>query len=167
VLLAGDKCLWQAGLFIPRIKRKVKDRNSGVAQTVGNFGTQQAPVGADINPEAFFRRIIYDLVRDLWTQQRLAAHQSEHAATAIMQPIDGALGNVLRHTLHCVVEGPAIPAVEIALVIQKEIRRDGMELARHNPRSHVGHKPAADFARNLSIRPIALLGWYFRAGVFE
>ena len=94
VFLAGNECLRQAGLFVPRIEREVEDGSAGIAEAIGDLGTQQAPVGSDIDPEALLGRIVDNFVRDLRTQQGLAAHEREHAATMIMEPIDRALGDM-------------------------------------------------------------------------
>jgi len=76
-------------------------------------------------------------VRELQAQERLSAHESKNAATMIVEPVDRAPRHVFGHALDLVVKGPAIPAIEIAFVLDEQIRRDGMEIAGQNPRAHV------------------------------
>ena len=104
---------------------------------------------------------------NLRPQQRFAAHERQHTTPVVMEPVNGALGDILGHALHLVIEGPAVPAIEIALVIDEEISGDGMEFARHHPRSDIRNKPAANFAPDLFIGPIALFKWNFRARVSQ
>jgi hypothetical protein len=47
----------------------------------------------------------------------------------VVEPVDGAASHIFRHPLDLVVVGPAIPAVQIALVLDEQIRGDGVELS--------------------------------------
>jgi hypothetical protein len=94
-------------------------RDAGVTEAVGNIGAKQAAVGPDVNPESLFRRVEHHFVRELRTQQRFASHQREYPAAVIVEPVDGTPRNILGHAFHSVVVGSAIPAVEIALVLDK------------------------------------------------
>jgi len=84
-----------------------------------------------------------------------------------MQPVDGTFGHIFGHALHFVVEGPAVPAVEVALVVDKQIRGNGMEFTGHHSRVHIGQQPAADFPPYLWIRPVTLVERGFRAGIVQ
>jgi len=61
VLLGGNQCLRQARLQIPRVQREVEHGYARVAETVCEIGAQQTPIGRDVNPEPFFRRVVDDL----------------------------------------------------------------------------------------------------------
>ncbi len=52
-------------------------------------------------------------------QERLTAHQRKDPAPIVVQPVDGAPGHVFCHAFDFVVVGPAVPAVEIAFVLDK------------------------------------------------
>lgn len=104
-------------------------------------------------------------MRELRAEQRLAAHERDDAAAVVVQPIDGAAGHIFRHSFHFVVEGPAIPAIDIAFVFEEKIRRDGMEIARQHARANVGEKPAAHLAVDFFAAPMASLRRSIRSGI--
>ena len=85
----------------------------------------------------------------------------------VMKPVDGAARDVFRHPFDLVIEGPAIPAVEVALVLEEEIGGNGMKFARHHARSHVGEEPAAGGAVNVVEPPFAFLGRSLRTGIVQ
>ena len=58
--------------------------NPGVAQAIGYFRTEQTAIGADVDPESFSCRVVKHLVCELRAQKGFPAHQSKHAAAAIM-----------------------------------------------------------------------------------
>jgi hypothetical protein len=76
----------------------------------------------------------------------------------VVQPVDRTPRDVLGHALDLVVIGPAIPAIEVALVFDKQVSGDGVKL------------PGRDLAiressgRHLS-PPLSLLGRSLRAGI--
>jgi hypothetical protein len=94
-------------------------------------------------------------VSDIGTEKWLAAHQRQHPAAVIVEPINGTLGHVLGHAFDFVVEGPAIPAIEIALVVEEKVGGDGMKFAGHHARSNVGQEPTARLAPYLLHGPVA------------
>jgi len=49
----------------------------------------------------------------------------------IVQPINRTPRYILCHALDPVIEGPAIPAIDITLVLNEEIGSDWMEIAGH------------------------------------
>jgi hypothetical protein len=83
----------------------------------------------------------------------------------VVEPVNGAPGDVFRHALHFIVVGPAIPTVEIALVLEEQIRGDGMEVTGKYARTDVRKKPASDFGGRPAARPIALRQRLLRAGI--
>jgi hypothetical protein len=125
ILLSGNKCFGQTGLQIPRIQREVENRYAGIAKAVGEIRLQQTTIGSDVNPEAFLRRVLDNFVNELWAQARLATYQREHTAPVVVQPVDRTPRHVLGHALDFVVVRPAIPAIEVALVFDKQISGDG------------------------------------------
>jgi len=129
VLLYWHHGLGQARLLVPRIHGKIEDVDASISQSVGDFGPEKASVRANINPKALFGCVIHHFVRKLRSQQRLASHESDHSATMIVEPVDRAPGNVLGHAFHFVAVRPAVPAIEIALVLQEQIRSYGMEIS--------------------------------------
>ena len=80
-------------------------------------------------------------MREVGTQQRLAAHQRQHPASGVAQPVDRALGHVLGHAAHAVVEGPAVMAVEVALPLVEQVGDDRVEVARHHARANERERP--------------------------
>jgi hypothetical protein len=80
---------------------------------------------------------------EIGPQQRFSAHERQHAAAMVIQPVDGTARDVFRHAFDFVVEGPTVPAVEVALVFDKEIGRDGMKLAGQDARTNVRSQPPA------------------------
>lgn len=90
VILRGYKSLGKAGLEVPRVHREVEGGDSRIAETVGEVRTKQTAIGRDIYPETAFGGIVDHLVDEIRPEQRLAAHESQHAAAVIMQPVDGA-----------------------------------------------------------------------------
>ena len=84
VLSHRNQRLGQAGFEVPRIQGKVEDCNPGVAQAIGYFRTEQTAIGADVDPESFSCRVVKHLVCELRAQKGFPAHQSKHAAAAIM-----------------------------------------------------------------------------------
>jgi hypothetical protein len=65
-----------------------------------------------------------------------------------MQPINGSLRDILAHSLDMIVEGPAIMAVEIALVLCEQVTNDGVEFSGKQARLNVWEQPAPDGAVN-------------------
>ena len=59
----------------------------------------------------------------------------------VVQPVDGTPGHVFGHSLDCVVIGPAIPAIEVAFVFDKQVGGDGMKLSGHHARANVREQP--------------------------
>ena len=112
------------------------------AKLVDHIGAQQPRVGGQVDPEVLLRRVVRDPMDKIRTQQRLAAHVGEHPAAGAMQPIDGALRCVFGHSLHFVVEGPAVVAIEIALELGEEISDERMEIACGHTRADIGEEPA-------------------------
>ena len=49
-----------------------------------------------------------------------------------MEPIDRTSRDVFGHALDLVVEGPAVPAVQVALVFEEKVRGNRVKLARQN-----------------------------------
>src|SRR5215831_2235563 len=74
----------------------------------------------------------------------------------VIQPINRPPRYILSHALHLIIEGPAVPAVDVALVLDKQVRRDRMKVARHHTRSHVWDQPAPYFTQNLLAVPAPL-----------
>src|SRR5215468_4546978 len=136
VLAHGYDGFWQARFLVPGIDGEVKDRRASVSQTVSHFGTQQPAISSDVDPESFFGCVIHHLVSELRAQQWLSPHQREYAAAVIVEPINGPPGHVLGHALDLVVVSPAVPAVEIAFVLDKQVGGDGMELAGSHARPY-------------------------------
>jgi len=60
-------------------------------------------------------------MNEVGTQQGLGTHQSQDAAPVTVEPVDRPSRHILRHTLDLIIEGPAIPAIEITLVLEKEV----------------------------------------------
>src|SRR5579864_7447418 len=143
ILLRGNEGFGQAWLEIPRVQRKIEYRYAGVAKAVCNVGAEQTPVRGDVDPEAFLRRVINDFMNEFRPQQRLATHQRQDPAAIVVQPVDRTAGHVLGHTLDLIVVGPAIPTIEIALVLDKQIGGDGVELSGQNSRTDVRAQPSA------------------------
>ena len=98
---------------------EIEHRYSGIPQAVRNVGAQQTPIGGDINPEALLGRVVDNFVDKFRPQQRLTTHQRQHPAAVVVQPINRTAGYILGHALNLVVIGPAVPAIEIALVLNK------------------------------------------------
>src|SRR4029077_7132349 len=121
VLAHGHNRFRKTWLFVPRVDSEVEHGNARITEAVSHFWPQQAAVGSDVNPEALLGCVIDNLVRELRTQQRLSSHQGKYAAAVVVKPIDRSPGHILSHALYFVVEGPTIPAVEIALVLQKKV----------------------------------------------
>jgi len=92
IFLGGNESFGQARLQIPRVECKVEHRDAGIAEAVRNIRSQQPSIGRDINPEAFLRRVVHNLMDEVGPQQRLAAHQREDAAAIVVQPVDRAPG---------------------------------------------------------------------------
>src|SRR5262249_35751675 len=69
--------------------------------------------------------------------------------------------------LDLVVVGPAVPAIEIAFVLDKKVRRDGMKVAWQHPRANIREQPSTHRAINEGQSPIALLGRCLGSGVFQ
>src|SRR6266404_6741109 len=85
----------------------------------------------------------------------------------IVQPINRAPRYVFRHSLHAVVKSPAIPAIQVAFVFDKEIRRDGMKFARQDTRTHVWKQPAPHLAVNIFTTPLPLFGRLVGAWILQ
>ena len=119
LLARGRDGFRQARLLLPSVQREVDYADARISQTVGNIGAEQTPVGADVNPKPFFRCVIDDLVRKVGPQQRFATHQRQHPASVVVQPVNRPAGDVFAHALDLVVVGPAIPAIEIAFVLDE------------------------------------------------
>ncbi len=82
-------------------------------------------------------------MNEFWPQERLTPHQRQHTAPIVVQPVDGATGYIFSHALDFVVIGPAVPAIEVALVFDKQIGGDRVELARKYSRSDIGKQPSS------------------------
>jgi len=158
VLAGRDEGLRQARLLVPRIQSKVENRCSRVGQPVRDFGPQQAAVSSDIYPETSLGGIIDNFVHHLGAQQWFATHESQHAAAVVMQPIDRTARHVFRHAFNLVVERPAVPAVDVAFVLDEQVSSYRMKIPRHHARADVRTQPAAYLAHELFSRPLALFG---------
>jgi len=141
VSLRRNERLGQARLLIPRIQCKVDYCDSRIAEPIRNFRAKQPAIRSNVDPETFLGRVVNNFVRYVRTQQRFTAHQSQNATSMIVQPVDRPFGNIFGHAFHFVVESPAIPAIQIALVIEKQIRRDGMKLSRLHTGANVWKQP--------------------------
>jgi len=157
-LRTGTTAFRQARLFVPGVNGEVEDRDARVSQAIGNVRAKQTSIRPNVDPESFFRRVVHHLVGELRTQQRFASHQRQHSATVIVEPVNRATCHVLSHPFYFVVEGPAVPAVEIAFVLDEQISNDGMKIARKHARTNIGKQPAAHFVIHLRQGPVALLG---------
>ena len=73
-----------------RIDGEVESGDARIAEPIDHIGTHQAPVGRDIDPEALPRGIIGHFVREIRSEQDLAAHQRQHPAAGVVQPVDRA-----------------------------------------------------------------------------
>jgi hypothetical protein len=94
----------------------------------------------------------------LGAEQWLAAHQSEHAAAVVVQPIDRAPRDIFRHSFYLAVERPAIPTVDIAFVLEEEICRYRMKVPRYEARTNVWQQPATCLPHELLSSPMAPFG---------
>jgi hypothetical protein len=97
-------------------------------------------------------------MNEVGTQKGFVAHQSQDAAPVIVEPVDGPSRHILRHTLDLVIERPTIPAVEIALVLDKEIGVNRMKLARHHAGTNVWKQPPAGGSVDVAKTPFSFLG---------
>lgn len=167
IFLCRNKSFGQAGFEVPGIERKVENGNARVAEAIRYLWPQRAAIRGDINPETLFRRIINDLVHKIRPQKRFSTHQCKHAASVVVQPVNGTPGHVFRNAFDFIVIGPALPAVEIAFVCDKQVRGDRMKLARQKARTHVRGEPPAGIAVITLSAPVALLRWILRPGVSQ
>ena len=70
----------QARLFVDAIHGEIDRGDARIEQPVRHFRPKQPGIGGEIDPEALLRRVVGNLVNQLRTQQRFAAHKGEHAA---------------------------------------------------------------------------------------
>ena len=105
--------------------------------------------------------------RNSWA--RLAPMRSaENTAPVVIEPINGSARNVLGHSLHSVIEGPAVSAIKIALVLDKQVRRNRMEVTRQYARPDVRVQLPSHGAVNRSRSPFAVsFRRILRSGVIE
>ena len=116
-------------------------------------GRSSRRIGGHVDPEALLGRVVDHLVDELRAQQRLAAHQRQHAAGGRVQPVDRAPRHVLGHALHAVVERPAVVAIQIAFPLREQVGDDGVKIARQHARLDIGKQPAAHGAIDDRPRP--------------
>src|ERR1700722_7072549 len=84
-----------------------------------------------------------------------------------MEPVNRSSRDVLGHAADLIVVCPAVPAIQIAFVFDKQIRRDGMKISGENTRSYIWIQPPAHGAMNQRQSPVALQWSYFRTGVMQ
>src|SRR5215467_5830214 len=60
-----------------------------------------------------------------------------------MEPIYRSARDIFGHAFNAIVKGPAVPAIEIALVFNEKIGGDRMKVAGQHTRFHVRQQPAA------------------------
>ena len=128
---------------------RVEGGHTGVGDLVDYVGPQQAAVGRQIDPEILLGGVVDDLVREVGTEKRFAAHQRQHPASRVVQPVDRAFGHVLGHSADAVVERPTVVTVEVALPLVEQVGNDGMKLARHHARAEERERPALRRAVNV------------------
>src|ERR1700757_5114221 len=166
--LRRNKCLRQTGLQLPGIQSEVEYCNASVSQTVGQFRFEQPAIRRDIDPETFYCCVVNNLVDEVGPQQWLTAHAGENTAPVVIEPINGSARNVLGHSLHSVIEGPAVSAIKIALVLDKQVRRNRMEVTRQDARPDVRVQLPSHGAVNRSRSPFAVsFRRILRSGVIE
>ena len=119
-------------LFFNRIHGEVDRSYAGVGETVCDFRTQKPSVRREVHPEIFLRRVVNNLVNEVWPDQRFTAGGGKHAARRRLQPVDRAPRGVFRHALDAVVIGPAVVAVQIAFPFGEEVRDDRLKVARQD-----------------------------------
>src|SRR5438445_12635778 len=73
----------------------------------------------------------------------------------VMEPVYRAARDIFRHALDLVVEGPAIPAVQVALVFNEEIGGDRMKLSWHHPRPDIGEQRSPSRSVDIAQPPFA------------
>jgi len=119
ILPSRDQRFRKARLQVPGIQREVECRNASVSQAISKVGLEQASVGRDVNPEALLGRVVDNLVHEVRPEKRLASHQCQHPAAMVVEPVDGTPRDILGHALDGIVVRPAVPAIEIALVLDE------------------------------------------------
>ena len=74
IFLRWDKSFRQAGLEVPGIHGEVEDGRARVTKTIRHVGPKQAPIGGNVDPEAFFGSVVDDFVHEIRPQERLSTH---------------------------------------------------------------------------------------------
>jgi len=110
---------WQTGQTQSAKALEYPD-NTRVTKPIRHLGPKQPAICGDINPKAFFRGVVDDFVHE------------NRAAGAALRPLTRALGTHCRasqssgtpgyifcHAFDFVVVRPAVPAIEIAFVLDK------------------------------------------------
>jgi hypothetical protein len=75
------------------------------------------------------------------------------------------VSGIFGHAFYFIVEGPAVPAIEVALILHEQIRDDGAELAGQHPRADVGEEPPLHLVIGLGQRPVAVFRRCLRSGI--
>ena len=158
LLANGRKRLGQSRLDVHRVHSDVECGHARVGELVDDVGAQQPRIGRQVDPEIFLRRVVGDAMDEVRPEQRLAAHERQHAAAGSVQPVDGALRRIFRHAFYFVVEGPAVVAVEIALELGEQIGDERMEVARGHTRADIGKSQPCGGGRCLPHFHRTLLG---------
>src|ERR1017187_5728419 len=146
----GNHRLRQSGFDIPGVHRDVEGGNTSVGQLIDYLRAQQPAVGRQIDPEILLGGVIDDLVGEVGAKERFTAHQRQHPASGVVQPVDRAFGHVLGHAADAVVERPTVVAVEVAFPLVEQIGNDGMKLARHHARAEERDRSSLHGAVNVS-----------------
>ncbi len=111
--------LRQARFLFDSIDREIDRGDSGVGEPVDYRRLQQTGIRGQVNPEVLLRGIIDDFVHEIRPQERLSTRRRKHAARSRVQPINRATGDILAHSLHAVVVGPAIMTIQIAFPLRE------------------------------------------------
>ena len=73
--------LWQRLSILHGIDGEINGRDARVAETIDHIVFHQETVRRQIDEDIFLRAVVNDLMNELRTQQRLAAHQRQYART--------------------------------------------------------------------------------------
>src|SRR5260370_12373538 len=95
-----------------------EEGGAGSSEPVNDGGPHEASIRGQVHPKTLLRGVINYLVGKVGPQEWFAAHQCKHPAGSRVQPVDGSLGNVLRHPLHTVFKCPAVVTIKIALPLR-------------------------------------------------
>ncbi len=161
----GGERLRKRRLDVDRVDRDVHGGEARVPEPVDDLRPHESPVRRKIDEEPLLGGVVRDLVDEIGTEQGLAAHQGQYAISHRLQPVDRPFRGLLGHPLHGVVVGPAVVAIEVALIVREEIRDDRPELLPilERARSEVGLRPGVPHPTGvhslvLEERPVVLVG---------